>query len=159
MFHLKPKPEAAEVGGPGDAGQAVDSSAMVTRRDLAVDGRVHLLQERHGLEVLPAAVHVGRPVLAGVVEVEHRGDRVDPDAVDVELRAPVERVGDQEVATSSAEVEDVGAPVQLLARRGSACSYSGVPSKRASAQSSLGKCAGTQSTITPMPAWCARSTR
>ena len=39
-------------------------------------------------------------------------------------------------------------------RRGSACSYSGVPSKRASAQSSFGKCAGTQSTITPMPAWC-----
>ena len=36
-------------------------------------------------------------------------------------------------------------------RRGSACSYSAVPSKRASAHSSRGKCAGTQSTITPMP--------
>ena len=44
-------------------------------------------------------------------------------------------------------------------RRGSACSYSGVPSKRASAHSSFGKCAGTQSTMTPMPAWWSRSTR
>ena len=85
-------------------------------RHLAVDRRVHLLQERHRLEVLAAAVDVGRPVLAGVVQVEHRGDGVDPDAVDVELLAPVQGVGDQEVADlGAAEVEDVRAPVQLLA--------------------------------------------
>lgn len=45
------------------------------------------------------------------------------------------------------------------ARDGSACSYSGLPSNRASAHSSFGKCAGTQSTITPMPARCSASTR
>ena len=44
-------------------------------------------------------------------------------------------------------------------RRGSACSYSEVPSNLPSAHSSLGKCAGTQSRITPMPAWCSRSIR
>ena len=36
-------------------------------------------------------------------------------------------------------------------RRGSSCSYSAVPSNRASAHSSRGKCAGTQSSSTPMP--------
>ncbi len=41
--------------------------------------------------------------------------------------------------------------------RGSACSYNGVPSNRASAQSSFGKWAGTQSRMTPMPAWCSLS--
>ena len=39
------------------------------------------------------------------------------------------------------------------------CSYSGSPSKRASANASFGKCPGTQSMITPMPAWCSRSIR
>jgi hypothetical protein len=37
----------------------------------------------------------------------------------------------------------------VLAERGSSCSKSAVPSKRRSAKSSFGKCAGTQSTITP----------
>ena len=83
---------------------------------LAVDGRVHLLQERHRLEVLPAAVDVGHPVVAGVVQVQHRGDGVDAEAVDVELLGPVQGVGDEEVAhLGPAEVEDVRAPVQLLA--------------------------------------------
>ena len=45
------------------------------------------------------------------------------------------------------------------ARGGSACSYSGRPSNSASAQSSRGKCAGTQSIRTPMPARCSASTR
>ena len=44
-------------------------------------------------------------------------------------------------------------------RRGSACSYSGVPSNLASAHASRGKCPGTQSRITPIPAWCSASTR
>src|SRR5204862_156236 len=44
-------------------------------------------------------------------------------------------------------------------RRGSACSKRALPSKRASAHSSRGKCAGTQSRITPTPAWCRRSTK
>ena len=86
--------------------------------DALVRRGVHLLQERDRLEVLAAAVDVGRPlaVLARVVEVEHRGDGVDAQAVDVELLEPVQRVGDQEVAhLAAAEVEDVGAPVGLLA--------------------------------------------
>src|SRR5438105_4361817 len=38
--------------------------------------------------------------------------------------------------------------------RGSRCSYSAVPSNRPSANASFGKCAGTQSIITPSPRSC-----
>jgi hypothetical protein len=63
-------------------------------------------------------VDVGQPLAlwAGVVQVEHRGDGVDPQAVDVELVEPVQRVGDQEVLDLLApEVEHQRAPVGLLA--------------------------------------------
>ena len=86
-----------------------------------VDDRVHLLQEGNGVEVLPAAVLVGQPLafLARVVEVEHRGNRVDPQPVDVKLLQPVRGVGDQKVLDLVApEVEDVRAPVHLLAAAG-----------------------------------------
>ena len=114
MFHLKPKPRPSAVRGPGDAGPR---GGLLGDRDRAghalVDGRVHLLEELHRLEVLAAAVHVGRPLagLAGVVEVEHRRDRIHAQPVDVELLEPVQRVGDQEVAhLAAAEVEDVACP-------------------------------------------------
>jgi len=44
-------------------------------------------------------------------------------------------------------------------RSGSGSSYSAVPSKRASAHMSFGKWAGTQSRMTPIPAWWNLSTR
>ena len=119
MFHLKPKPEPALGGRLGDArpgrrllGDRGDAG------DPLVDGRVHLLEELHRLEVLAAAVDVRRPLalLAGVVEVEHRGDAVDAQPVGVELLEPVERVGVEEVAhLAAAEVEDVGAPLLVPA--------------------------------------------
>ena len=83
-----------------------------------VDGGVGLLEERHGLEVLATAVDVRCPLagLAAVVEIEHRGDGVDAEPVDVELLEPVRGVRHEEVADLPAtEVEDVRAPVHLLA--------------------------------------------
>ena len=122
MFHLKPKPRPPRCVGAGDPGPG---GGLLGDRDRAGDplvGRgVDLLQERDRLEVLAAAVHVRRPLagLARVVEVEHRGDAVDPQAVGVELLEPVERVGDQEVADLLApEVEDVGAPLRVPAALG-----------------------------------------
>ena len=88
-----------------------------------VGGGVDLLQQLDRLEVLPSAVAVGLPLalLAGVVEVQHRGDAVDAQAVGVELLQPVDRVGHEEVAhLLAAEVEDVRTPlgVPALARVG-----------------------------------------
>ncbi|CAM5695611.1 hypothetical protein SCANM63S_01506 [Streptomyces canarius] len=105
------------VGGPGDA---------VPGRGLLGDGHharaapvhrgVHLLEEGHRVQVLPAAVLVRRPLarLARVVQVEHRGDRVHAQPVDVELLAPVHGVRDEEVAhLAPAEVELQRAPVGM----------------------------------------------
>ena len=83
--------------------------------------RVHLLQERDRLEVLAPAEPVGHPlaVVPRVVEVEHRGHRVDPQAVDVHLLQPVAGAGDQEVPDLVApEVEHQRAPVGVLALAG-----------------------------------------
>lgn len=81
-------------------------------RAAPVHGRVHLLEQRHRVQVLPAAVLVGRPLAlaARVVEVEHRGHRVHPQPVHVELLAPVHGVGDEEVADLLAAVVELQRP-------------------------------------------------
>ena len=69
-------------------------------------------------EVLAAATLVGQPLtgLARVVEVHHRRDRVDAQAIDVELVDPVEGVRHEEVPHLVARVvEDERAPVRMLA--------------------------------------------
>ena len=81
-------------------------------------GGVHLLEELHGLKIFPATVGVRCPATGRtrVVQVEHRGHRVDAQSVDVEFTEPVQRIGYQEVAhLGAAEVEYVGAPIELLA--------------------------------------------
>ena len=78
---------------------------------------VELAQQVHGVEVLVAAVLVGDPLpgLAGVIQVEHGGDRVHAQPVDVELVEPIQGAGEQEVLHLVAPVvEDQGAPVAVL---------------------------------------------
>ena len=119
MFHFRWKPRPPRWVGPGDArprGRFLGDHQHAG--DPLADGGVGLLQERHRVEVLVAAVDVRQPlaVLAGVVQVQHRCDGIDPQPVDVVLLQPVQRVRDQEVADLAAtEVEDEGAPVGLLA--------------------------------------------
>ena len=101
MFHLKEKPSPPRYGGRVTSGQAVDSSAMViTPGELGVRDVIELAQEIDGLQVLAPAVLVGNPFafLARVIEVKHRGDGIDAQAVDVEAVAPEQRVGDEEIA-------------------------------------------------------------
>ena len=54
------------------------------------DGSVQVLEELDGLQVLMSAVHVGQPLprLAVVVQVEHGGHRIYPQAVHVVLLQP-----------------------------------------------------------------------
>ena len=88
MFHLKPKPSPPESVGRETPGHAVDSSATGDHaRHLGVEDLVELPQEGDRLEVLAPAVLVGHPLAgrARVVAVEHRGDGVDAEAVDVVL--------------------------------------------------------------------------
>ena len=119
---LQAEAESPEIGGTRDPGPC---RGLLGDRDDAgdalVDRGVHLLEECHGVEVLAASVDVGSP-LAGftrVVEVEHRGHRVDAESVDMEFLAPVDRIGHEEIAhLCPAEVEDVGAPIGMLSALG-----------------------------------------
>ena len=103
-------------------GQAVDSSAIVRMPgNCRCVCSFSSLSEADGLQVLAPAELVGQPVarLAAVVEIEHRGHGVDPQAVDVVLVEPEQGVGDEEVADLvAAVVEDQRAPVAMLAAAG-----------------------------------------
>ncbi len=87
----------------------------------AMDHGVEMFEELDRVEVFVSAVLVGQPmaVLLAVVEIQHGGDSVNTDAVDVELLDPVENIGDQEVADLVlGEVENSGTPVGVFAAAG-----------------------------------------
>ena len=116
---FEPEAQAAQVGGAGDGrpgggllGHQHDGGVV------AVDHLVELLDEVDGFQVLPAPEAVGDPLAlaARIVQVEHGGDRIDAQAVDVKLLDPEQRVGEQEVPhLVAAVVEHQGAPVRMLA--------------------------------------------
>ena len=79
---------------------------------------VELPQELYGLQVLAAAVAIGRPLagLARVIQVQHGGHRIHPQAIQVELLQPVVGAGQQEVLhLVAAVIENERAPVGVLA--------------------------------------------
>ena len=83
---------------------------------LPVGVLVHATEEPDGLEVLPAAVLVRDPLalLAGVVEVQHRGHGVHAEPVGVVRRQPVQRRRRQERPDLvAAVIEDVAVPVRV----------------------------------------------
>ena len=101
MFHLRLKPRPPRYVGRETLGQAVDSSAIVSTPGYCSCARiVEFLEELDGLEVFAAAEFVGDPFarLAAVVEIEHRGHGIDPQAVDVVFVEPEQGVREQEVA-------------------------------------------------------------
>ena len=68
--------------------------------------------------MLFAALGIGQPFarLSRIVEIEHRGDGIDAQPVDMEAVEPVERIGDQEIGhLAAAEIVDRGVPVRLEA--------------------------------------------
>ena len=92
MFHLKVKPRPSSSGWSVTFGQAVDSSAMTRAPWLRPWTTVfRCLKELNGFQVLVAAVLLGThwPLLASVVQVQHGGHRVHPEAVHMVLFHPV----------------------------------------------------------------------
>ena len=112
------EPHAAHVDGLGDqrprGGLLSDHECL---RMILEDRLVEFLQELHRLEIARVAVFVWLPlaVLASVVEVKHIRDRVDAQAVDVELLKPEQSVRDEEALHLRAPVVKVGrAPLPVL---------------------------------------------
>ena len=79
---------------------------------------VQALEERDGGQIFAPAELVGNPFAgrARIVEIEHGGDGVHAQAVDVILVDPEKRVGDQEILHFVAPVvEDQRAPIGMRA--------------------------------------------
>ena len=83
------------------------------------EGRlVQALQKRHRLQVFLTAVLIGHPfpILAAVVQIQHRSHRVAPDAIDVVLFQPEHGAGNQEADDLiPAVVKHQGSPILMLA--------------------------------------------
>ncbi len=86
---------------------------------LAVERTVGRAQELRGLPVLAPAFVIGNPFarFAAVVAVEHRGDGIDAQAVDMIFLGPEQRVVDEETLhLASSKVIDRSVPVGVEAQ-------------------------------------------
>ena len=80
---------------------------------------VEFAQELDGVQIFATTILVGDPFagLARVIQIEHRGDRIDTQPVDVALRQPVVRAGQQEAFhLLAAVVENIRAPILVETR-------------------------------------------
>ena len=90
-------------------------------RHLRLDCFIETLEKVDGFEVLPSALDIGSPFpgLLAIVQIEHRGDIVEPQAVHVVLLQPVEGIGDQELPyLLPSVVKDTGIPLAVLPLHG-----------------------------------------
>ncbi len=82
----------------------------------AADELVGVPDEGDRVAIVVAPIRVGRPFagLPRIVEIEHRGDGVDAQAVDVEAVDPVERARIEKIGDfAPAEIVDRGVPVGM----------------------------------------------
>ena len=116
---------------------------------------VEVANEVDGLEVFAPAVAVGHPLagLARIVSVQHRGHRIDAQPVDVEMLQPMQRRGHHEPAHLIAAQVDQRVPVLVVAFQRVVVLVQGRTVEARQAMFVCGKCAGTQSSNTPMPPW------
>src|SRR5579875_3167689 len=116
--------EPAEIGRPRDAGpgRRLLGNGHGARMS-AIDELVHPLQEGDRVQVLVAAIEIRDPFAgaAAVIEIEHRGDRIHAQAVDVIAVEPEERVAEEIVPhLAPAVIVDERLPIlmEALARIG-----------------------------------------
>jgi len=112
-------------------------------------------QEIDGFKILAAAEAIGNPLplAARVVAIEQRCHRVDSQPIDVKTLEPENCRRYQEgVHLAPAEIVNRGIPFLVKAFAWIRMLVERVPSKYASPCGSVGKCPGTQSRITPIPA-------
>jgi hypothetical protein len=116
MFHLNVNPSP-----PSSTGRDAPRRRFLGDHDAAArvnpNRLVQPLDEVNGVQILPPAILVWNPrtLVAAVVQVQHRRDRVDAETVHVQLIQPIQRIRDQEVANFvTSEVENQRAPVRML---------------------------------------------
>ena len=80
---------------------------------------IELLEKLNGVEIFPPAMLIGQPLarLARVVEVEHRSDRIDAQAIEMKFGQPPMRRGEQETThLMPAVVENMRSPIGVQAK-------------------------------------------
>ena len=76
------------------------------------------MQKLYRFEIFTAAILIGYPFagFAGIIEIQHRGDAIDANAVGVIFFEPENRAGDKETPhLAAAVVEDIAFPVGVIA--------------------------------------------
>jgi hypothetical protein len=118
--------ESAVFGRLGDAGERGRLLGDHQRAGkLAVHGGIQLAQEIDRLEILAAAVAVRQPIagIAAVIQIQHRGHRIDAQAVDVEASIQYSALATRKLRTSWRPKLKIFVPHSTCSpRRESACS-------------------------------------
>ncbi len=142
MFHLKPKPKPPIKVGAETPGKAVDSSAIVIAfgKCLYTSSFIHL---RVAIAVVfVAAVSIRNPLVMAtrIIEIQHRSNRINTNAIDMELFEPVQCIGYQETAHMLFTCnQNVRVPIfGAKSTTGSGSWNNGVPSKFAKPYHRLG---------------------
>src|ERR1700728_2881605 len=76
-----------------------------------------MAQKSDGFEVFASAVDIGGPLAltTAVIAIEHRGNGIDAQTVDVKMLKPVQRASDQEALHfAAAEIVDVSIPIPMI---------------------------------------------
>ncbi len=113
---LEIEPESAHVHG---ARNAAPRRGLLGNHErigvLCEHRRIEPPQKFHSLQVLVAAVNIGTPFVAAVIEIQHARHRVHAQAVDMIHIQPIERVAYEEVAhLVSAVIEAARTPFLVL---------------------------------------------
>src|SRR3954469_14252404 len=81
-----------------------------------MDDGVHMFEEFDGFKIVMATVNIGNPLagLSSIIQVEHRGHRIDTKTIDVHFFQPEEGASKKEVRDfMTAVIEDVSIPMGM----------------------------------------------
>ena len=82
---------------------------------------IEAAEEGHGIKVFPAAIRIGRPFAlgAGIIQPDHRADRIHPQPIGMVFAQPEQRIGDEESQhLRPAKIIDRCAPIGMRAAPG-----------------------------------------
>ena len=115
-----------------------------------------MFHEFDGVEILATAVNIGYPFarFPGVVQVEHGSNGIHSQAVDMVFVEPEKSVGDQEISYFVAtEIKNQRSPIAVFSLTRISVFVKPCSVEFSQSEGVLGKMAGTQSRITPIPSW------
>ena len=119
---------------------------------------VQMFEELDRFQIFIAAVNIRGPltVFSSIIQIKNGCHRIDTQSVDMELLNPVKCIGDQEILDFAlAKIKDFCSPFRMLALFGIRILVNSIHRQILPVRvHPRGKCAGTQSRITPIFCLC-----